>query len=59
MQVWRDGDLGPMYSLQPAEPCGCYYEARATGATDCAACSADPDCPSAAPVCRHGYCEET
>lgn len=57
MQVWRDDDIGPLYSLQPEAPCGCYYEARATGATECAECGADPDCPAESPVCRYGYCE--
>lgn len=57
MQVWRDDDIGPLYSLQAEAPCGCYYDAHATGATQCASCEADPDCPGEAPVCRHGYCE--
>ncbi len=57
MQVWRDEDLGPLYSLQPDEPCGCYYEAHATGATGCGACQTDAECPGDAPRCRHGYCE--
>lgn len=57
MEVWRDGDIGPLYSLQADAPCGCYYEARATGSTDCAACDDDAGCPGEAPVCRHGYCE--
>lgn len=57
MAVWRDGDIGPMYSQPADEPCGCYYEAHATGSTTCAACESDADCTAAAPTCRHGYCE--
>ncbi len=57
MNVWRDTDLGPLYSHQPEQPCGCYFEARTTGESDCTACETSSECPSAAPVCRHGYCE--
>jgi hypothetical protein len=57
MNVWRDSDLGPLYSYQAPEPCGCFFEAAATGATSCTACSGDTDCPSAQPKCRQGYCE--
>lgn len=57
MQVWRDSDLGPLYSYLPASPCGCYYDFVATGVTSCQACATSDDCPSSAPVCRFGYCE--
>jgi hypothetical protein len=58
MQVKRDGDLGAISSFQPAEPCGCYYEFKAGGSTDCKTCSGNDDCSSGnAKVCRHGYCE--
>jgi hypothetical protein len=58
MQVKRSGDLGPISSFQPDEPCGCYYEAKATGNTACDKCESSDDCASGdAKVCRHGYCE--
>lgn len=59
MQVWRDSDLGPLYSYLPEAPCGCSYEALVTGAAPagCTACDEASDCPSSAPVCRAGYCE--
>lgn len=57
MQVWRDEEIGPLYSLQQEAPCGCYYEARATGETSCSACEDDAGCSGDAPKCRHGYCE--
>jgi len=57
MQVQRDEDLGPISSFQPEEPCGCYFDARATGRTSCEECETDDDCPSSDPVCRFGYCE--
>ncbi len=57
MHVWRDGDLAPLYSFQPDEPCGCYFEAKATGATTCKACKTNSDCDASNPTCRYGYCE--
>jgi hypothetical protein len=57
MQVSRDEDLGPISSYQPEEPCGCYYDFRATGRTSCESCEESSDCPSSDPVCRFGYCE--
>jgi hypothetical protein len=59
MEVQRQGDFGEVSSYAPAEPCGCFFEKVATGATECAACAggADAECPANAPHCRHGYCE--
>jgi hypothetical protein len=57
MQVWRDQDIGPLYSLAPDEPCGCYYELRATGESSCEACVETTDCNEAGAMCRNGFCE--
>lgn len=57
MQVRRTTDAGPQLPYTPAAPCGCWYEATATGATQCQACTTDASCPSSAPNCRRGYCE--
>lgn len=57
MQVSRSSDLGPIEPFEPAEPCGCYFDFKATGATDCTPCAGNGDCNDANPVCRHGYCE--
>lgn len=59
MHVDRVGDLGALYSYQPEAPCGCYFEATATGrAPDtCTACASSATCPASAPVCRRGFCE--
>ena len=58
MRVARVGDLGPLMSFLPDEPCGCYFESEATGSTSCATCTADADCTAAAaPTCRFGFCE--
>jgi hypothetical protein len=58
MRAWRDGDLSSApYSYAPPEPCGCKFDALATGSASCATCSTDGDCSSASPHCRFGYCE--
>ncbi len=62
MHVNRDEDVGPLYSYQPDEPCGCYYEFKTTGVApdSCVACTeanAQDVCPDTAPTCRHGFCE--
>jgi hypothetical protein len=66
MQVTRGNvEAGPEASYQPSEPCGCYFEKKATGATAspyCKVCNVKADCnpggaTSAYPVCRYGYCE--
>ncbi len=43
------GDLSP---FQPDEPCACYFDFKATGATSCSACPC-----TGTQVCRRGYCE--
>ncbi len=55
MQVWRNGDLGALYSRAPSAPCNCLFSQIATGSTTCAPCSATTACATG--VCRHGYCE--
>jgi hypothetical protein len=57
MQVERDGVLGALSSYAPPKPCGCRFEATATGASSCSVCSRDTDCDSAAPSCNFGFCE--
>jgi hypothetical protein len=60
MNVWRDGDLGELYSFAPPTPCGCYYEKTVPGgSTSCKACTADADCASmsANSKCRLNLCE--
>lgn len=57
MQVWRDEEIGPLYSFAPPEPCGCYFEFRATGESSCDACVGTEDCATPGAVCRQGFCE--
>ncbi|AKT40100.1 hypothetical protein [Chondromyces crocatus] len=58
MRVQRDRDVGPLASFAPEDPCGCYFERVATGATTCQACTDSSECPDSAPACRRGYCED-
>jgi hypothetical protein len=57
MRVTRSYEAGELTPYQPAEPCGCYFETKATGKTPvgCVACDANNPCTTG--TCRHGYCE--
>jgi hypothetical protein len=57
MSVTRSHEAGELSFYEPPEPCGCYYEAKATGKAPaaCTACSVDTPCTSG--TCRHGFCE--
>jgi hypothetical protein len=58
MKVTRTAEVSPATpasSYDPPEPCGCYYEKKATGATSCTVCTDNGPCGSG--TCRYGYCE--
>jgi hypothetical protein len=55
MKVQRSVEGGDMTPVSVAEPCGCYFEFKATGATTCTACTDSSTCGTG--MCRHGYCE--
>lgn len=59
MRVKRDGEVGTaqVASYQPDEPCGCYFESKATGAASasCKTCNDDSTCGGG--KCRYGFCE--
>jgi hypothetical protein len=56
MKVQRSGqEGGDLSTYSPPEPCGCYFDKRATGTSSCTACVTS--CPGAGQVCRHGFCE--
>lgn len=57
MKVTRDADGAPLKPYAPPKPCGCAFEAQATGTTSCKACTAASQCPTEAPNCSFGYCE--
>ena len=56
MKVQRAFDGGELSTFAPAEPCGCYFEAKVPqGSTKCVTCTNDSTCGTGA--CRRGYCE--
>lgn len=56
MRVTRQGDMGPLASFSPDQPCGCYFDFKTTGSTACTPCTSKADC-SGNSVCSAGYCE--
>lgn len=58
MKVTRDSEVGPLRAFTPAFQCGCYYEKKLNGGTDCKACGGPADCPDVRPACNLGFCEQ-
>lgn len=60
MQANRpEGDLSPVQSYQPANPCNGYFEFVATGTTSLKACESTAQCNAGAgEQCRFGFCEK-
>jgi ABC-type phosphate transport system substrate-binding protein len=60
MKVQRTTEMGPLAAFSPQYQCGCYFDARVTGAApaSCKPCSGTADCPATAPACNNGYCEQ-
>jgi len=59
MRVIRYTDGGPFSSYRDPQPCGCYFESKATGMAapcGCQACASQADCTDAQ-VCSYGFCE--
>ncbi len=57
MSVARDTEMGPLRQFDPDFFCGCYYESKVRGGTNCKPCSGPADCLSATPACNLGFCE--
>jgi hypothetical protein len=55
MKVKRSVEGGDLSLATIAEPCGCYFDKKATGNTTCTACTDNSTCGTG--MCRHGYCE--
>jgi len=58
MKVSRTAEVSPALAITPydsPEPCGCYFEYKATGKTTCTQCTDNGPCGSG--QCRYGYCE--
>ncbi len=47
------GDFGPQNGLQ----CGCYFDYKTTGKTECTPCQQSSECPSNRSACNYGFCE--
>jgi hypothetical protein len=56
MKVARKSDIGD-YASTSGLKCGCYFDFKTKGKSDCAPCQSDMDCSSATPSCNYGYCE--
>ena len=48
----------PVVPFTPEQSCGCRFEFLATGQTSCKSCATSNDCPTSAPKCSFGYCEQ-
>ena len=58
MRVVRFTDGGPFSPYRDSQPCGCYFEAKATGVDvpcGCKACKSSDECNGG--VCSYGFCE--
>jgi hypothetical protein len=58
MKVTRTAEVGDLMAYKPAFGCGCYFDMQVNGATSCQACTGPGECPSSAPACNYGYCEQ-
>jgi hypothetical protein len=56
MKVARRTDIGD-YTPQTGFQCGCYFDFKSTGKTDCKTCQSPSDCPADRSACNYGYCE--
>jgi hypothetical protein len=70
MHAWRDGDLAPLYSFAPPNPCSCKFDIATRNANkpaSCFTCTQDSDCgtqhcrnigpPLTGTGANVGYCE--
>ncbi|HEY0194566.1 MAG TPA: hypothetical protein VGC42_25815, partial [Kofleriaceae bacterium] len=55
MKVERTAEIGD-FSIRKGVQCGCYFDYKTKGKTDCQACGTSEDCPNQA-ACNYGYCE--
>jgi hypothetical protein len=55
MKVERTSEIGD-FAAHGGAQCGCYFDFKTTGHTDCTSCGSSEDCPGKHP-CRYGYCE--
>jgi hypothetical protein len=58
MKVKRTAEMGPLSPVTSGLRCGCFFDKVANGASSCTPCGGPGDCPSSAPSCNYGYCEQ-
>jgi hypothetical protein len=56
MKVVRNGEESD-FSAQTGLQCGCYFDFKTKGKTDCTPCQTSSDCPADRSACNYGYCE--
>jgi hypothetical protein len=56
MKVVRTSEMGD-FKPQTGLRCGCYFDYKTIGKTDCTPCQTASDCPTSAPACNYGFCE--
>jgi hypothetical protein len=56
MKVTRSAEVGD-FSPQNGLQCGCYFDYKTTGKTDCTPCQSASDCPANRNACNYGFCE--
>jgi phage tail protein X len=56
MKVVRTAEVGD-FAPQAGFQCGCYFDLKTTGKTDCKPCQSSSDCPADRSACNYGYCE--
>lgn len=59
MKVARTSEMGGFISNPYQFHCGCYFDFQTTNHTTCATCTTANDCPSSAPACNYGFCEQS
>ena len=58
MKVTHSSEIGPLSPYKPPFACGCFFDKRVNGTTDCPACMVNSDCPTGN-VCNYGFCEKS
>jgi hypothetical protein len=56
MKVVRSAEVGD-FTPQTGLQCGCYFDNKTTGHTNCQRCNTSSDCPSDHSACNYGFCE--
>ena len=61
MKVQRRGEINSPdgsgdFKVRTGYSCGCYFDFKTTGKTDCKVCSTSDECPNGG-SCNYGYCE--